>query len=298
MIVLLLAVALTACYAAAVYGSVLLRDQGPLGRFGDGDAALDGGPRARRDPLAGAMEGLAVRFGPRAMRLVSPARERRIRERIDAAGRPDGMTVETYAGRKAAHACAMGLAGLLFLLRGNPLIAVALPLIGFFFLDVWLYQRGRRRQEEIDRALPDFLDILAVSVSAGVGFLAALRRITEITPGPLGAELTTTLTQMDFGSSRREAFRDLRARNRSESLAKFVTALLQAEELGVPLTETLADLARDMRRFFYQQARQRAAKAAPRVSLVVTLVVVPGAVILIIAAFLFGSSANLGGIGG
>lgn len=289
--------AMALLYALGVWGWVLSRDQGPVARLGVEGGADASGSSPRRGPVGALYGGLSNRLGPPAFRLLSESRRRSVRERLDAAGRPQGMTVETYAGRKATYTVLMTIAGLAFLANGSVLLFVAMPVLGFFFLDVFLRLEARRRQEKIDRQLPDFLDILAVSVSAGVGFLPALRRVTEITGGPLGEELDTAQSQMDLGSSRRESFQALRGRNRSEALAKFVSALLQAEELGVPLTDALADLATDMRSTFYQQARRRAAKAAPRVSLIVTVVIVPGALILIMAAFFLGSDVELGSVG-
>lgn len=289
---LLFPFALTACLVSAVWGIVLLRDRGPTERLGlEPDHAED----AARQSL---VDKLAARLGPSALALLSPERQASVRRKIERAGRPGGMTVEGYAGRKAAHLAVAAVLGFLVALWGIPLLSLPLLLGAFLYVDVRLGGLARRRQQQIDRALPDFLDILAVTVSAGIGFLPALQRVTGITKGPLREELETTMSQMDFGQSRRQAFRALRERNGSESLARFVTALLQAEELGVPLTDTLAELARDMRRFFQQNARRRAAKAAPRVALVVTMVILPGALILVIAAFVLGSDVSFPSAGG
>ena len=156
------------------------------------------------------------------------------------------------------------------------------PLLGWFGPDVWLARQGRVRQERIERDLPDFLDILAVTVRAGLGYRAALGARREALGGPIGEEMLTALRQMELGASRRQAFLALRERNASESLGSFVAAQLQAEELGVPLSEALNDIAEDMRRAAHQAARRRAARAAPRVSLIVTTLIVPGSMILIL----------------
>ncbi len=108
--------------------------------------------------------------------------------------------------------------------------------------------------------------------------------------------MLTVLRQMELGQERREAFLALRERNRSESLKSFVAAQLQAEELGVPLAEALNDIATDMRRTAYQAARRRAARAAPRVSLIVTTLIVPGAMLLILMAILIGSGVRESGL--
>jgi tight adherence protein C len=121
-------------------------------------------------------------------------------------------------------------------------------------------------------------------VSAGIAFRPALARVAEATRGPLREEIELVLRQIGLGAPRREAFDALRERNTCDGVGTFVTAVQQAEELGVPLTDALVDLARDMRQSAFQRARQRAQKATPRVSVVTTAVIAPGAVIIIIAA--------------
>ena len=170
-----------------------------------------------------------------------------------------------------------------------------LGVIGWFAPDVLLARAGRLRQEAIESQLPDFLDILAVSVRAGLGYRYALRRVSEALEGPVSEEMLTVLRQMDLGQDRREAFLALRERNRAESLKSFVAAQLQAEELGVPLAEALNDIATDMRRLAYQNARRRAQRAGPRVSLLVTTLIVPGSMILILLSVFFATGAGEGG---
>ncbi len=159
---------------------------------------------------------------------------------------------------------------LLALLGSSPLLAILAGGLGWFAPDVWVSRSGRLRQERIERDLPDFLDILAVTVRAGLGYRLSLARVAESLGGPVGEEMLIALRQMELGASRRAAFEALRERNASEQLSSFVAAQLQAEELGVPLSEALNDIAGDMRRAAHQAARRRAARAAPRVSLVVT----------------------------
>ena len=115
-----------------------------------------------------------------------------------------------------------------------------------------------------------------MTVRAGLGYRSALQRVAESLGGPAGEEMLIALRQMDLGASRRDAFLALRERNDSESLSTFIGAQLQAEELGVPLSEALNDIALDMRRSAAQNARRRAARAAPRISLIVTTLIVPG----------------------
>jgi tight adherence protein C len=272
-------------YVIAIMGVVAIRDRGPVGRFED---ELSGEGPQRRSLI----EWLEQRLGPagaplvRQIQLEHPGRREKVRLRIDAAGRPGGLTVERYARRKGAF-LVLGVGFAVFLLiSGSWISAVAVLFLGAFAFDAWLHGTGRRRQEAIERGLPDFLDILAVCVSAGIAFRPALARVSESSEGPLREEMQLVLRQIALGAPRREAFDALRQRNTSEGVGTFVTAVQQAEELGVPLTDALVDLARDMRQMAFQRARQRAQKATPRVSIVTTAVIAPGAVIIIIAGLL------------
>jgi tight adherence protein C len=272
-----------AVYVVGILGIVMVRDQGLAHRF---EEELGVGTRERQT-LADILE---RRIGPagepliRRIQLDNPARREKLRQRIDAAGRPGGLTVERYARRKGAFlVLGVGLA-LFALVSGSWLSALALLFLGTFAFDAWLHGAARRRQEAIERGLPDFLDILAVCVSAGIAFRPALGRVAEASVGPLREEMQLVLRQIGLGAPRREAFDALRQRNTSVGVGTFVTAVQQAEELGVPLTDALVDLARDMRQAAFQRARQRAQKATPRVSIVTTAVIAPGAVIIIVAS--------------
>jgi tight adherence protein C len=270
-------------YILVIMGIVLVRDRGPEERF---QQELGRGERERRS----LMDALERRLGPigapliRRIQLEDPKRREKVRQRIDAAGRPGRLTVERYALRKGALlVLGVGLA-LFALLSGSWLSAVALLVLSTVGFDAWLHGTGRRRQDAIERSLPDFLDILAVCASAGIAFRPALARVAEASQGPLREEIELVLRQIGLGAPRREAFDALRERNTCDGVGTFVTAVQQAEELGVPLTDALVDLARDMRQSAFQRARQRAQKATPRVSIVTTAVIAPGAVIIIIAS--------------
>lgn len=265
-----------------------LLHQGPVERLSARVGTADAG--GRRSLIGRIVESLAARLGPKIAPTLRAARREKIGHALDLAGRPGGLTVQRFVGIKAALLALLSGLVLLLVLLGSSL--VLLPLVGIIAWwgpDVWLSRTGRLRQARIQRELPDFLDILSVTVRAGLGYRAALRRVAESLGGPTGEEVITALRQMDLGVTRRDAFLALRERNDSPALASFVSAQLQAEELGVPLAEALHDIAEDMRRAAHQEARQRAQRAAPRVSLIVTTLMVPGAMILIVASLVLSS---------
>jgi tight adherence protein C len=295
----LLAGALAAlCVTGGLLSVPLLLDRGPVDRL----AARTGVETStgRRSLLRRLIERLAIRLGPRLAPGIRLSRREAIARRLDLAGRPGGLTVQRFIGLKGALALLSGaIFGFLAVLGGSWLIALLAVAMGWFGPDVYLSRAGRLRQERIERDLPDFLDILAVTVRAGLGYRSALERVAESLGGPAGEEILMALRQMDLGATRRDAFLALRSRNQSESLSTFVGAQLQAEELGVPLSEALNDIALDMRRSAAQNARRRAARAAPRISLIVTTLIVPGSIILILASMILGTdildSGVLGG---
>jgi len=221
-----------------------------------------------------------------------------MRARIDHAGHPYGLTVERYAARRAVYGFVGGLGGLVLLTSGNWLLALLVFAYGWWWADLAIWLAVRRRREDIERTLPDFLDVLAVVVSAGLGFRQALERVNAVYTGPWSDEIRVTLRQMDVGVSRRDAFDQLRRRNPGEQVGQFVTALQQGEELGAPIARTLLQIAQDMRRTEAQNARRRAARTVPRATGVITVLLVPATMILLIAGTIIGSQIHFGDVFG
>jgi tight adherence protein C len=258
--------------------------------------AVPAGRRRKRDAflLSTVADVIGAPLTGPAMRLLAPWRTQ-IRKRIDAAGRPGGMTVTSHARQTAGYVVLFTTISLLLLLSGQRLFAL-LPLLGALQNEFLLYARMQARQDEIQRSMPDLLDVLAVTVAAGLGFRPALSRVAESMPGALAEEITVTLRQMDLGSPRREAFENLRDRNKAEALGQFVTAILQAEELGAPLSTALMDIAKDMRRGSAQWARRKAQRNTPRITAVTITLTLPALMALVVGALFFGSGGGLGGV--
>ncbi|WP_328397023.1 type II secretion system F family protein [Streptomyces sp. NBC_00390] len=290
---------LAAVLGLAVYGAFhgirMYRAEAKLP--GDLAVALEVG--STRTTLTGsAVDRLGMRYAPHILRLMGPRRVDAIRRKLDKAGNPGGITVDRYAARRAVYGVLGTLVALGMLMNGHVLFAVLFLLYGLFWTDVLLRAAISRRKEDIERTLPDFLDVLAVVVSAGLGFRQALERVAEKYEGPWADELHITLRQMDMGMGRREAFEQLRRRNESDQVSMFVSALQQGEELGAPIVDTLIQIANDMRRTDAQNARRKAAKAVPKATLIVTSFMLPGTMILIVAGFYYASNVNFNDIFG
>ena len=142
---------------------------------------------------------------------------------------------------------------------GSALIlSLLMGLIGFMFPILSLSSTARKRQVVIQKSLPDFLDLLLVSVDAGLGFDMALKRVTSQMEGPLAQETARALEEMRIGRSREEALRGIVHRTGVPDLSTFISAIIQAEQLGTNIANTLRIQANTMR----QKRRQRAEKAA------------------------------------
>lgn len=250
----------------------------------------------RRKQRVGPLDRLAKRLSPQMGLLLGPRLLANLRRRIDLAGRPDGMTVDTFLQLIVKYAVALGTAAFALILLGNYLSALIAILATPVLPMSRLSGLQRKRRSTIDDDLPDFLDVLAVTVGAGIGFRSALDRVSARFTGPLRDELAFTLHQLDVGVPRRQAFSNLRDRCDSEAMNSFVSAFLQAEELGAPLGETLSSIARDSRRDASQRARQRASRMVPRVTLLVSTVMVPPSIIMIVVGLYLGSDVDLGSL--
>ena len=290
----LLLAALTGLAVAGIFlGIRMYRAEAKLP--GDLALALEVGS-TRVSKADSAVDRLGMRFAPAVLRLMGPNRVEAKRRRIDMAGNPGGLTLNRYAARRAVYGAFGVLLCLIFLTNSSPLFALLALGFGLLAADAQIWQAIRERKDVIDRTLPDFLDVLAVVVSAGLGFRQALDRVAEKYEGPWADELRITLRQMDMGVSRRQAFDELRKRNSSEQVAQFVSALQQGEELGSPIAETLIQLATDMRRTDAQNSRSRAAKTIPKATLVTLVFMLPATMILIATGMFLGAGTDFGSI--
>jgi tight adherence protein C len=147
-----------------------------------------------------------------------------------------------------------GETGYAFLFGG---IGVA---FGWFGPELLLRSKTRTRQKKIQRALPDALDLLVITVEAGLGFDAAIQRLVEKRDDALSSEFARMLAEMRVGRSRRDALKDLVLRTQVSDLNNFVGAILQAEQLGVSVTKVLTVQAEQMRVVRRQRAEEKAAQ--------------------------------------
>jgi tight adherence protein C len=214
----------------------------------------------------------------RVMRALSPAaRVDLIGRRITYAGLDGTMTVENVLVRKALAAAAGGLMGLVAHPHRLPalLSAVVGAALASFVPDVLLDSKARTRQKQIARDLPDALDLLAITVEAGLGLEQALGVVTERLTGPLGDELRRLLAEIELGVERRQALDLLRRRTDVRELSAFIVALHQADELGIAIGDVLHVQADQVRLVRRQRAREAAAKTPVKILFPVVLTIFP-----------------------
>ena len=155
---------------------------------------------------------------------------------------------------------------------------------GFIALDVWLHRRARARTAWIAVELPDVVDLLRVALEAGLPPTRALAEVGRRHRGLLAAELGRAAAQCAVGVSRHDALQALERRAPAEGVAAVTAVLDRADRLGAPPAEALQALARDAREGRARARAEAAAKAAPKIQLVVALLLVPSVMLLIAAA--------------
>ena len=167
-------------------------------------------------------------------------------------------------------------------LQQAVLVVVMCAALGFFMPGKWLAGRIAWRKNEITKALPNSIDLLNVSVDAGLGFDGALARIVEKSKGPLADEFSRTLREMRVGKTRSEALRDMATRVGVPDLSGVVAAVYQAEELGASLTTVLRVQAQMIRNRRRMRAREVAAKLPVKMLFPLIFFVFPSIFIVIL----------------
>jgi tight adherence protein C len=198
------------------------------------------------------------------------------------------MEPSTFVGYRAGAAFlaaggffVLGLAAstsLFLLVFGTAFSAVA----GFTIPKTILERRIRLRHEEIDYTLPELIDLLVVTVEAGLGFSGSLQMASDRIKGPLGEEIRLTLQEQSMGLSNDEALAHMLARCDTPSMRSFVRSVLQAEQLGVSLGQIMRSLAVEMRMRRRQTAEERANKAPVKILFPLVFLIFPSMFVVIL----------------
>jgi tight adherence protein C len=197
----------------------------------------------------------------------TPAKAREVMaNKLELAGRPGNLTPEDFGAVRLVGAAVVAFVGLLVgLLLGSPVyivVSIAIgAILGYFFPVLWLNQRADGRRQEIQKGLPDALDLLVIAVDAGLGFDAALERVTSKYKNALSEELAKTMREVSLGRPRMEALDDLGRRSGVEDLHNFMQAIIQSEQFGTGIGKIMRIQADELRRKRRQRAQEKAAQA-------------------------------------
>jgi tight adherence protein C len=230
----------------------------------------------------------AKRLGQAVMRLTPFDLYARINEKLVLAGRPVGLDAERVVALKIVGAVAGIVGGVLLsalvpvapLLR--VLVVVLVALVGYVLPGIQVGALAAKRQKLIQRQLPDVMDLLTISVEAGLGFDAALSQVTKNVPGPLAEEIGRLLQEMQIGASRIEAFRHLSERTNVPELQSFVLSMIQADLFGVSIANVLRAQSRELRSKRRQRAEEIAQKIPVKLLFPMIFLVLPALFIVVL----------------
>lgn len=216
------------------------------------------------------------------------------------AGNPLGLQLQDFYGfRFVLGMLGLGFAsiyGILGLPFGMPMVLISI-LGGFFGPSLWIYLAAKNRQETISIMMPDFLDTVSVTLSAGVSLDGALKQVTQQIEGPLSEEIDQFSKEVELGVPRNTAYQNIMLRNSSKELHSLVNALIQGTSLGVPVSKTFKLQAEDLRATRGFAAKEKAAKASPQVTLVTTFFIAPAVIGLIVGLLALNVMYNPGAFG-
>jgi tight adherence protein C len=219
--------------------------------------------------------------------LVPAGLMKRTEERLLMAGSP--LTPAAFYASVLVLASLLPFALVMFLIvsgsGASPVFLILLPLlvmVGAWVPFAWLRTRVRRHQAAIRKELPDVLDLLTLCVESGLGLDAAFRRVSEETPGPLAMEIQQMLHEVDMGKPRRDALLDLAARAPIPEIGVVVNAMIQSQQMGTSLANTLRAQTQRLRLKRRQRAEQLARQASVKMAFPLVIFLMPSVFIVVL----------------
>lgn len=202
------------------------------------------------------------------------------------AGNPFGMGAREFYGISMISALIGVYLAFLLMRRGtstmNVVLSILVLILLYFFPKVWLQSRILRRQNGVKRGLPDAMDMLSVCATAGLGFDQSLQRVSEYWDTPIGHEFGRVINEMEMGLTRREALRNLSDRLEIREISSFVALILQTEQLGMSISDTLHAQAEQMRIERRFRAQEQAQKAPVKMLIPMALLIFPALLAVIL----------------
>lgn len=214
-------------------------------------------------------------------RLVRADTAKKIQYRLNVAGNPPAWDVNRIIGLKVLGLGVFGVVGLLYLLGTSwpffrvIVVTALLAALGYVLPNVLLYNAGSKRATEMRNGLPDAMDLLTISVEAGLGFDAAVGRVARNSSGPLAGEFARLLQEMQIGMGRTDAMRAMAERTSLPDLKSFCLAMVQADSLGIPIARVLRIQSQEMRVKRRQRAEEKAQQVPVRMMIPLVMFILP-----------------------
>jgi len=226
-----------------------------------------------------------------------------MQETLVQAGEPGGLTALDFAGLRLLVLAILGGGALLVLASRFPLsnallYAALVAVFGYMAPGFWLRSRIKKRRHEVQRALPDALDMLSIGVEAGLAFESALMRVGERWDNALSREFRRAVAEMRVGMSREEVLQRMADRCGTDDLNSFVAVLIQSAQLGVSISQVLHTQAADMRAKRRQRAEALARQAGIKMTFPLVFLVFPALFVVILGPavpLIMGMLGNMGG---
>jgi tight adherence protein C len=301
-LVLVIAIVGLTAAVVAIIGALVRRPSrarrtlGQIDKYGFSAHAIEerattGRPRTIAGLVDALGNAIAARHGPK--------REEAIRAKLVSSGLYDATPRTFFAAQAIGAVVIFGLWAILGALSGvRPALYIAgLPvslLFGWSVPSIVLARRLKTRYHEIERALPDLIDLLVVTVEAGIGFVGSLRMASEQFEGPLAQELRLTLQEQSMGRTMSEALEGLVQRADTPGIRSFVRAIVQGELLGVSIGRILRNLASEMRKKRKAKAEEQAQKAPIKMLFPLVLLIFPAMFVVLLLPALISIKNTLG----
>lgn len=296
--------------AVAALGAALVRHEQPTGLARalqvleqQGQASRELAQEADRSFSERIIAPLQQRTLGLGRRLTGADKAERIRHKLDIAGNPHGLTVDWVVSMKVLAAAVLPLIttvyGLLlgFSLQWVVILAIGGLTVGFFAPDMYLYQVAAKRADQIKRTLADAVDLLTISVEAGLGFDAAVQQVARHTEGPLAEEFSRVLREMQLGMGRSDALRAMGARSNVEDLQTFVGSMVQADAFGIPIGQVLRVQSSEIRTKRRQYAEEKAQQVPVKIMVPLILFILPCLFVVVMGPAVLQAIDSFGGAG-
>lgn len=242
-------------------------------------------------PLHVRITGIFSPFFRRAANRLVSANKREVYEtRLAGAGNPWGMNADSFIVGKYIFAAVLLGVGIL---SGNITTLAVLLILSLLAPDMFLKTNEKKLKEQMLKSMPDILDLINVSVEAGLGFDAALQKVVDKTEGPLTREFAHTLNEINIGKPRREALRDMADRIQVDDITTFLGSIIQADQLGVSITNVLRIQSQQVRENRRMRAEEAAQKAPIKILIPLVVFIFPTILVVLLGPALISIMDNL-----